>query len=144
MNLRDKLNQYYFDATVCELRMLSRSGGGDLSYNSVMYLDIIAFQAQDGGCTVGRLARTLNISPSAVTSKVGELVKQGLVRKIRSETDRRVIDLQITDQVAQVLNAYDSPFQRAVQQVEAEFSPEELRCFCSILDTFIQEYQKGC
>ena len=56
MDLRDALNQYYYDTTVCDLRQLSRTGGGELSYNSIMYLDVISFQEADGGCTVGRLA----------------------------------------------------------------------------------------
>lgn len=85
MDLRDALNQYYYDTTVCDLRQLSRTGGGELSYNSIMYLDVISFQEADGGCTVGRLAKTLRISAPAATLKVNELVKMGLVEKSRSE-----------------------------------------------------------
>ena len=67
MDLRDALNQYYYDTTVCDLRQLSRTGGGELSYNSIMYLDVISFQEADGGCTVGRLAKTLRISAPAAS-----------------------------------------------------------------------------
>ena len=91
MNLRDSLNRYYYDVIVCDLRQLSRTGGGELSYNSIMYLDVISFQENDGGCTVGRLAQTLRVSSSAVTLKVNQLVKMGLVQKRRSESDHRVI-----------------------------------------------------
>ena len=97
MDLRDALNQYYYDTTVCDLRQLSRTGGGELSYNSIMYLDVISFQEADGGCTVGRLAKTLRISAPAATLKVNELVKMGLVEKSRSETDRRVIYVCATE-----------------------------------------------
>ena len=101
MDLRDTLNQYYYGTTVCDLRQLSRTGGGELSYNSIMYLDVISFQEADGGCTVGRLAKTLRISAPAATLKVNELVKMGLVEKSRSETDRRVVYLRVTNQVAE-------------------------------------------
>ena len=57
MNLRDSLNRYYYDVIVCDLRQLSRTGGGELSYNSIMYLDVISFQENDGGCTVGGLRK---------------------------------------------------------------------------------------
>ena len=112
MDLRDALNQYYYDTTVCDLRQLSRTGGGELSYNSIMYLDVISFQEADGGCTVGRLAKTLRIS------------------------------LRVTNQVAESLKSYDSPFERAAQAVERRFTADEIRAFCSILGTFTEEYKK--
>ena len=85
MNLRDSLNQYYYDEIVCDLRRLAQNGG-ELSYNSIMYLDVISYQEHSGGCTVSRLAKTLHISNSAATMKVSELVRLGLVEKARSET----------------------------------------------------------
>ena len=142
MDLRDALNQYYYDTTVCDLRQLSRTGGGELSYNSIMYQDVISFQEADGGCTVGRLAKTLRISAPAATLKVNELVKMGLVEKSRSETDRRVVYLRVTNQVAESLKSYDSPFERAAQAVERRFTADEIRAFCSILGTFTEEYKK--
>lgn len=141
MNLRDTLNQYYYDTTVCDLRQLSRTGGGELSYNSIMYLDVISFQ-QCEGCTVSSLAKTLHITNSAATIKVNELVKLGLVQKTRSETDRRVVYLRVTGIVADRLKSYDSPFERAAQAVEQRFKPDEIEVFCSILSTFTEEYKK--
>ena len=29
MDLRDTLNRYYYDSTVCELRQLAKNGGGN-------------------------------------------------------------------------------------------------------------------
>lgn len=142
MNIRDILNQYYYDTTVCDLRQLGRTGGGELSYNSIMYLDVISYQQNDKGCTVSSLAKTLHISNSAATLKVNELVKMNLVRKTRSETDRRVVYLSVTDVVADHLKSYDSPFERAVQAVEQKFSAQEIRIFCSVLMMFTEEYKK--
>ena len=52
MDLRDSLNRYYYDVTVSDLRQISRTGGGELSYNSIMYLDVISYQRAQGECTV--------------------------------------------------------------------------------------------
>ena len=73
MDLRDSLNRYYYDVTVSDLRQISRTGGGELSYNSIMYLDVISYQRAQGECTVSTLANTLHITKSAVTIKVNEL-----------------------------------------------------------------------
>ena len=72
MDLRDSLNRYYYDVTVSDLRQISRTGGGELSYNSIMYLDVISYQRAQGECTVSTLANTLHITKSAVTIKVNE------------------------------------------------------------------------
>lgn len=48
MDLRDSLNRYYYDVTVSDLRQISRTGGGELSYNSIMYLDVISYQRARG------------------------------------------------------------------------------------------------
>lgn len=142
MNLRDALNKYYYDTTVCDLKHLNSTGGGELSYNSMMYLDIISYQQKDGGCTVSRIAKTLNISNSAATIKVNELVKLGLVNKNRSSEDKRVVYLSITDIVAQSFKVYDSPFERGLKSAENKFTKEEINTFCAIIETFLEEYKK--
>lgn len=142
MNLRDSLHKYYYDTIVCDLQQLNHTGNGELSYNSIMYLDVISYQQNEGNCTVSSLAKTLRISNSAVTLKVNELVKLGLVEKTRSQEDRRVVYLTITDLVANSLKNYDSPFERAVQAVEKNFSPTEIHTFCQIIETFLHHYQQ--
>ena len=142
LNLRDSLNRYYYDITVSDLRQLSRTGGGELSYNSIMYLDVISYQARRGGCTVSTLAGTLQISRSAATLKINELARLGLVERTRSQTDRRVMWLNVTGRAAEALEAYDRPFERAARLVEERFSQEEIETFCTILDAFTEEYVK--
>ncbi len=142
MDLRDSLNRYYYDTTVSDLRQLKRTGGGNLSYNSIMYLDVISYQHAQGLCTVSTLADTLHITKSAATIKINELERLGLVSKTRSERDRRVVHLDVTPVVSQSLRAYDRPFERAAQVVEASFSQEQIETFCTILDRFSKEYNK--
>ena len=141
MNLRDSLNQYYYDEIVCDLRRLAQNGG-ELSYNSIMYLDVISYQEHSGGCTVSRLAKTLHISNSAATMKVSELVRLGLVEKARSETDRRVVYLHLSPLTAEGVCESDAPYERAVQVIEERYSEEEITLFCRMLQVFADEYQK--
>ena len=142
MDLRDSLNRYYYDVTVSDLRQISRTGGEELSYNSIMYLDVISYQRAQGEGTVSTLANTLHITKSAVTIKVNELERLGMVTKTRSETDRRVIQLDVSPQMTQSLRAYEGPFERAIRLVERSFTPEQIAVFCSILNTFTSEYIK--
>ncbi|MEG1657820.1 MAG: MarR family transcriptional regulator [Oscillibacter sp.] len=142
MELRDSLNQFYYDTTVNDLRQLSRSASGELSYNSIMYLDVISFQQEQGHCTISSLAETLRISKSAATMKIGELVRLGLIERTRSDRDRRVVYLTLSGPAAQALSAYDRPFERAVRQIESQFTPAQIETFCTILGTFSLEFGK--
>ena len=159
MDLRDSLNRYYYDVTVSDLRQISRTGGGELSYNSIMYLDVISYQRAQGECTVSTLANTLHITKSAVTIKVNELERLGMVTKTRSSPSwrptrttstmrwprrgkKRVIQLDVSPQMTQSLRAYEGPFERAIRLVERSFTPEQIAVFCSILNTFTSEYIK--
>ena len=120
--MRDSLNQYYYDEIVCDLRRLAKNGGGELSYNSIMYLD--------------------DISNSAATMKVNELMHLGLVEKVRSETDRRVVYLHLSPLAAAGVCESDAPYERAVQKIETQYSEEEITLFCQMLQVFADEYQK--
>lgn len=44
------------------------------------------------------IARASGLSPGAVTQVCDELVKEGLVQRTRSQDDRRVVHIQITDE----------------------------------------------
>lgn len=142
MDLQDCLNQYYYTLTVSDLRQIHRSGGGNLSYNSIMYLDVISYQQSQGGCTVSSLASTLRVSKAAVTLKINDLEKLGLVVRSRDGADRRVVHLRVSEAVADALRVYDRPLERAVRLVQEQFSDAEIGTFCRILQVFSAEFEK--
>lgn len=142
MDIRKGLASCYYENTISDLRRLSRKTQEELSYNSMIYLEVIAFLEEQRGCTVTGLARALHVSVPAATMKVNGLQQQGLVRKVRGESDKRVSYLTCTDQVKDIFQAYDRPFERACRRVEREFSVEEQELFCRILQVFTEEYTK--
>jgi DNA-binding MarR family transcriptional regulator len=78
-----------------------------------------------GECaTMAGLARDLQIDPAAMTRALDRLEAKGLVRRARSEQDRRVVRLELTDAgrrlapqvpavLSQVLNAHLAGFSEA-------------------------------
>ena len=89
----------------------------------------------------------LNISKPAVTSKINELMSLGLVRKVRSSSDKRVYYLKTTDEVSHSYTAYDRAIDRATAEIANFFSQEEIEAFCKILskltDIYIGEIENG-
>src|ERR1700761_5799660 len=56
------------------------------------------FKLAHGECqTVAELARTLQSDPGAMTRALDRLEAKGLVARVRSSEDRRVVNLELTD-----------------------------------------------
>ena len=82
-----------------------------------------------GGCdTMAALARDQSLDPGAVTRGLDRLEAKGLLRRVRSLQDRRVVKLELTDAgrevsrhvpavLSEVLNAHLSGFSEAEWQL---------------------------
>lgn len=143
--IKEILDKYYYSVTISELQMTNnRLLSPDITYNSQLYLDIIHYTEN---CTASLLAKMLNISKPAVTSKINELMSLGLVMKVRSSSDKRVYYLKTTDEVSHSYTAYDRAIDRATAEIAKSFSQEEIKAFCKILnkltDIYIGEIENG-
>ena len=73
---------------------------GELSIIQVRAL----FQlARDEEITAGELARRAELSPGSMTSMLDQLEESGIVRRRRSETDRRQVIVTLTDDGRELL-----------------------------------------
>lgn len=137
MELANVMDQVYYSLTLNELRMMNQSPLGQaMSYNSMLYLHLIMYRED---CTVSYLAGALHVSKPAVTAKVNELQRMGLVEKQQSGQDKRVFYLRPTAAAKENYKAYDQAFGRAMSTVQAQYSPEETRLLCHMLQAFQKE-----
>ena len=51
-----------------------------------------------GYATIGELARSSRVSPATMTNRIDWLERAGLVRRVRSEEDRRRVDVEVTQE----------------------------------------------
>lgn len=133
MNLTDKMNSFYYHMSLYELQLMN---GGDyfngLSYNSLLYINVID-QMQD--CTVSTLAKALNITKSAVTIKVNELVKQNMVLREQSKIDKRIYYLRLSPEMNRSMGLYDEIFKKAENELRKKYTEDQLGLFGDILQT---------
>lgn len=139
MELREKMDRFYLDLVLNELRLANSCQLGHLTYNSILYLDIIAYEEK---CTVSSIAEALHVAKSAVTLKIKELEKLGLVEKVRSTTDKRVYYLSVNQELLKQYKAYDRVFYAAIEEVEAKYSSEQVAAMCDMLDTIHCRFQQ--
>jgi DNA-binding MarR family transcriptional regulator len=64
----------------------------------------------------GDLARWLGATPAACTATIDQLVELGLVRRERSETDRRQVELEVTPQGHKILESVWRKFDEALRE----------------------------
>lgn len=136
--LFDALNRLYYDLTLDELRHMNNNNVyPNITHNSLLYLDMISYREK---CTVSYLAELLHVSKSAVTIKVNELMKQGLIEKTQSNEDRRVFYLRLAPAVQQDYKRYDRKLKRAAEHLEERYSSEELKKFKDMLKQVSEAY----
>ena len=70
-------------------------------------LTVLRELSAHGGVSVGELTRAIHLSQATVTGILDRLVKRGLVRRHRSDEDRRRVQVWVTDEAKQLLT--DSP-----------------------------------
>ena len=119
MELRRALDSFYYSTALCDLRLMNRQFiDENITYNSLLYLELI--YAMDGRLTASKIAEMLCVSKPAVTLKINELIRQGLVVKTPDPKDRRQNLLSINEE--------------AVKKIAEMFSEEDIEKFCQMLN----------
>ena len=89
--------------------------------------------------TVEEFARVANISSPNAAYKINNLVKKGYVRKVRSEVDKRVFRLEVTEKYLSYYNISYSYLDTVMRRVEERFSEEEVQQLAHMLDIIDKE-----
>lgn len=77
--------------------------------------------------TPGALAQLLRLSPPATSALLGRLEQVGHVRRSHSPTDRRRVQIEMSEQAASVARGVFAPLGAAVGRAMDEYSDDDLR-----------------
>jgi DNA-binding MarR family transcriptional regulator len=92
------------------------------------------FMLAVGRCsTAAELAREYGIDASAVTRLLDRVEKRGLLSRVRSSEDRRVVRLELTDEGRELAARMPEIFRGVLDQVLDGFTPEEVGFLKSML-----------
>jgi DNA-binding MarR family transcriptional regulator len=107
--------------TTCELGITGTQGS-------------ILFMVWSGKCLLGaELAREFGIDASAVTRRIDLLEARGLLRRMRSVEDRRVVRLALTPEGEAMAAHMPAIFASVVDKLLSGFTPEETGFLKSML-----------
>jgi DNA-binding MarR family transcriptional regulator len=115
--VRSTMGNMVTQETVAELGITSTQA-------SIMFM-----LASGRGLAAADLAREYGIDASAVN----RLEKRGLITRLRSEEDRRVVRLALTDEGHQLATRIPAIFTGVMEKLTAGFTPEEVGFLKSML-----------
>lgn len=84
--------------------------------------------------TIVEFAEFVRISPANATYKINSLVKKGYVNKVPSETDRRQIQLKVSDKFMAYYGLTEDYVRVVVGRLKDCFPPEDIAKFESMLE----------
>jgi DNA-binding MarR family transcriptional regulator len=119
--VRSTISNMVSQRTMAELGITSTQGS-------------ILFMVASGKCLLAaELAREYGIDASAVTRLVDRLEKRGLLTRVRSSEDRRVVRLALTAEGQDIAVRMPAIFQGVLDNVLGGFTPEETGFLKSML-----------
>ena len=133
MDLRKALDTFYYSTALCDLRLMNKQFiDENITYNSLLYIELI--YTMNGTCTASKLAELLHVSKPGVTSKLNELMRQGLITKRPDPKDKRKSYLFVNDDAISQYKVFRRQDSEAIKRITDRFTPEEMGKFCEMLD----------
>jgi DNA-binding MarR family transcriptional regulator len=103
-----------------------RSHGSEGRGLSSGAMDILLRLSAEGQTSIGDLAQAAGVSSRNVTGLVDTLERDGLVRRVPDERDRRSVLARITEDGLAWIEAFRKPSQMAMAALFREFSADDL------------------
>jgi DNA-binding MarR family transcriptional regulator len=118
-------------AAVRRLRGRETHHPGELSYAQYSLL----FSLAGGGTKSAReLAELAELSPATVTQMLDHLAAAGLVHRVRSDEDKRIVLTSLTERGSEVIEARRCKMEPRWRAALAEFSDGQLQTAAAVLD----------
>jgi DNA-binding MarR family transcriptional regulator len=113
--------------------------GGELSFAQYHLLFGLA-----GDCelSTSRLATAADLAPATVTQMLDGLVAMELVARTRSDRDRRVVTVSLTDRGRELITVKRAELERRWKETLSEFSPDELATTAAVLERLRAMYDQ--
>jgi DNA-binding MarR family transcriptional regulator len=118
-------------AAVRRLRGRETHRPGELSY--AQYTLLFCLAAADGELSVRELAGAADLSPPTVTQMLDHLAVMGLIDRVRSGLDKRVVLISLTERGRALVAERRAQFEARWTATLAEFDDRELAIAAAVL-----------
>ena len=113
----------------------------DITNNDMHIIEAVGL----GGGNMSSIAAKLNITVGSLTTSMNSLVKKGYVKRERSEKDRRVVFIQLTNKGRMAYHHHAEFHRQMTEAVLAELNEDETEVLVKALDglrKFFRQYHE--
>lgn len=103
---------------------------------SLVHLNLLMLLRARGPLTMTHLAELLDVSVASATGIVDRMEKKGVIERTRSEEDRRVVEVSVTDVGEEVFSAMQAERQIRLAQILSEIKDDDLAALLQGLRAF--------
>ena len=114
----------------CNLEISDKLGMSKLQLNQLHYLKVIDRTVD---MTFGKFAEILDITKPSVTEIVNKLIKLNCVEKERSDMDKRIFYIKLTEQGRNIARLQYLAEQRVVDIIINVFDDEEINTYIKLI-----------
>lgn len=142
-NREERLNtllvQLFNDILHIEEKVLKNSEIKDLSITEIHTIDAIGTK---GNRTMGEIACDLRITVGTLTSAINRLIKKGYVERSRTEVDRRVVLINLTELGKKAYEIHDNFHKEMVSTTLEYYDENQQETICTILENVNRFFDK--
>lgn len=124
---------FYLDEELTK-RTVERFHVEDLSKISMSHLEYLEVIRKKGRPTLGEIALELDFTKPSVTIMVNKLIKQGLVKKVQSEDDKRVFYVELTDLGKELIEIQVDIYRKFASDLERALEDKEVEILSELLN----------
>lgn len=138
---REALAQSFKAATAAMRRLRGRDTHRPGALSHAQYQ--VLFELLRGGeLPAGALAGVADVSPASMTQMLDRLAEAGLVERVRSQSDRRIMTAALTEAGRAVCERRRAEVEPLWQEVLAGFTASELRTAAAVLDGVAEVFER--
>lgn len=120
--INNMLVEIYDDINRIEEYSIKHGAFSDISITEIHTIDAVGLY---GSRTMSEIAQSLEITMGTLTTAVDKLVKKGYMVRNRSNTDRRIVNVSLTNRGKLAYRIHEKFHLDMVHEIIYEFTPEE-------------------
>lgn len=137
--INDVLVKLFRDIMHLEEKAVITEEFKDITSNDMHIIEVVGLQKTKNMSTV---AKELSVTVGTLTIAMNSLVKKGYVTRVRSEEDRRVVLLSLSDKGKAAYNHHKQFHQKMVEATVDRLNEEEKEVLTKALQNLYQYFQE--
>ncbi len=143
MNSYDILNyllvELFKDITNIEEKAVITPEFKDITNNDMHIIEAIGRTSSKNMSTI---AKTLSVTVGTLTIAINNLVKKDYVRRVRSDQDRRVVLISLTEKGRKAYDHHKNFHQQMIDSIIKEFPEEEMAVLVKALKNLTEFFRR--